>query len=119
MTISANGSRAAGISGSVTDVRRELTAEMAWIRRLAFALVKDEATADDVAQETWLAAADHTPEDGPNRPWRVQRDRVIVSVKEVDDLHEEVPLRDAQAASSLLPVRRRSGRAGTRKIPHL
>ena len=47
----------------------QLTAEMAWIRRLAFALVKDASTADDVAQDTWLAAAGKVPADRPIRPW--------------------------------------------------
>jgi RNA polymerase sigma-70 factor (ECF subfamily) len=47
----------------------QLTAEMAWIRRLAFVLVKDASTADDVAQDTWLAAAGKVPADRPIRPW--------------------------------------------------
>jgi RNA polymerase sigma-70 factor (ECF subfamily) len=104
VTISANGSGAAGISGGVTDVRRELTAEMAWIRRLAFALVRDDATADDVAQETWLAAADHTPEDGPKRPWLR---RVVLNVvrmrgrgaKRRDKHERDAGYSDAQAPS--------------------
>ncbi len=33
----------------------QLLADIAWIRRLARALVRDDATADDVVQETWLA----------------------------------------------------------------
>ncbi|MGE0396715.1 MAG: sigma-70 family RNA polymerase sigma factor [Kofleriaceae bacterium] len=47
----------------------QLTAEMAWIRRLAFALVRDDSVADDVAQDTWLAAAGKVPSDRPIRPW--------------------------------------------------
>src|SRR5262245_23182717 len=48
----------------------QLMAEMAWIRRLARALVRDEATADDIAQDTWLVANEQQPEDDrPLRPW--------------------------------------------------
>jgi RNA polymerase sigma factor (sigma-70 family) len=47
----------------------QLTAEMAWIRRIARALCTDASTADDIAQETWLAAAGNVPEDRPLRPW--------------------------------------------------
>jgi DNA-directed RNA polymerase specialized sigma24 family protein len=32
----------------------DLLAEMAWVRRLARALVKEPAAADDVAQDAWL-----------------------------------------------------------------
>ena len=56
----------------------ELMAEMAWVRRLARALVKSEVVADDVAQETWLRASRRLPQDGrPLRPWL---HRVVVNV---------------------------------------
>ena len=55
------------------NVRLEqLTAEMAWIRRIARALCVDASTADDIAQETWLAAAGKVPDDRPLRPWLVR-----------------------------------------------
>lgn len=48
----------------------QLMAEMAWVRRLARALVQDPAAADDVAQETWIVANEKGPaEDRPLRPW--------------------------------------------------
>jgi RNA polymerase sigma factor (sigma-70 family) len=48
----------------------QLMAEMAWVRRLARALVHDSALADDVAQEAWIVAAEKAPdEDRPLRPW--------------------------------------------------
>lgn len=56
-----------------------LTAEMAWLRRLARALLRD-GDAADLAQDTWLAAKDHLPADGrPLRPWlsRVARNLAI------------------------------------------
>lgn len=47
----------------------QLTAEMAWIRRLAHALLRGQ-DADDLAQDAWLVAAEHAPADGrPLRPW--------------------------------------------------
>lgn len=50
------------------DLER-LTKEMGWVRRLAGAIIKDDALADDVAQETWIIASQHAPEDRPLRPW--------------------------------------------------
>ena len=38
-----------------------LLAQMGWVRRLALHLVGDESIADDVAQETWLAAHERAP----------------------------------------------------------
>ncbi|MEP6864352.1 MAG: sigma-70 family RNA polymerase sigma factor [Deltaproteobacteria bacterium] len=45
-------------------------AEMGWVRRLAGVLARDEIAAEDVAQEAWLVAAQHAPDDErPLRPW--------------------------------------------------
>ena len=53
-------------------------AEMGWVRRLAQALVKDRALADDVAQDTWLVAAQRRPDaDRPLRPWLA---RVVINL---------------------------------------
>ncbi|HMG54459.1 MAG TPA: sigma-70 family RNA polymerase sigma factor, partial [Kofleriaceae bacterium] len=47
-----------------------LLAEIGWVRRLARALVRDDAVADDVAQDAWLLAMQHPPSDArPLRPW--------------------------------------------------
>jgi len=47
-----------------------LMAEMGWVRRLARALVKDAAVANDVAQDAWLLAMQHPVADvRPRRPW--------------------------------------------------
>lgn len=57
----------------------QLTAEMAWLRRLARALLRSDESAD-LAQETWLAARDRVPTDGrPLRPWlsRVARNLAV------------------------------------------
>ena len=56
----------------------QLMAEMGWIRRLARALVQDRATAEDLAQETWLVANAQQPdEERPLRPWLA---RVVVNL---------------------------------------
>jgi RNA polymerase sigma-70 factor (ECF subfamily) len=48
----------------------QLVAESGWLRRLALALVKDEAAADDLVHDTYLVAATQLPTDGrPVRPW--------------------------------------------------
>ena len=47
----------------------QLTAEMAWLRRLAKALLRND-DAEDLAHDAWLVAAEHRPNDGrPLRPW--------------------------------------------------
>ena len=49
---------------------RELDGHVEWVRALARRLVRDEHRADDLAQQTWLAALCHPPERGrPIRPW--------------------------------------------------
>ncbi|MGE0547840.1 MAG: sigma-70 family RNA polymerase sigma factor [Kofleriaceae bacterium] len=55
----------------------QLTAELAWMRRLAYALVKDSDVADDVSHDAWLAAHDAIPDDRPLRPWL---SRVVLNV---------------------------------------
>lgn len=48
----------------------QLLGHTAWARRLALALVRDEASADDLLQETWLAAMRRPPADGSSpRAW--------------------------------------------------
>jgi len=48
----------------------DLLVHAAWVRGVAYALVRDAATADDLVQETWLAALKRPPELGrPLRPW--------------------------------------------------
>ncbi|MEW6745473.1 MAG: sigma-70 family RNA polymerase sigma factor [Planctomycetota bacterium] len=41
-----------------------LMAHSAWVRALARRLVQDESRADDIVQETWLAALEHPPQPG-------------------------------------------------------
>jgi RNA polymerase sigma factor (sigma-70 family) len=47
-----------------------LLGEAGWVRALAHSLVRDPAAADDVVQETWLAALRRPPDTTrPVRPW--------------------------------------------------
>jgi RNA polymerase sigma-70 factor (ECF subfamily) len=56
----------------------DLLAHAAWVRRLARALVGDVHAADDVVQDTWLAALRNPPAaDRPVRPWLA---RVVANV---------------------------------------
>lgn len=56
-----------------------LLAHEAFVLRLARSLVRDEATARDLAQETWLSALEHPPRQGSLRGWlaRVTRNHAI------------------------------------------
>ena len=48
----------------------DLLEHAAWVRGVAYALVRDASTADDLVQETWLAALRRPPDgDRPLRPW--------------------------------------------------
>lgn len=47
----------------------ELARHARWIRRLAGALLRDEAAAEDLVQEAWLAALTNPPKEGRLRPW--------------------------------------------------
>jgi len=60
-----------------SDQIAQLTAELAWLRRLTRALL-DDTRGPDLAHDTWLVASTHVPSDGrPLRPWlaRVALDR--------------------------------------------
>ena len=47
-----------------------LLQDMDWVRRLAARLVRDPASADDLAQETWVRALEHAPRGGGiTRAW--------------------------------------------------
>lgn len=53
-----------------------------WVRRLAGSLVRDDALADDLTQEAWLAALRHPPDKGlPPRPWLAQVLRNLVRMR--------------------------------------
>jgi RNA polymerase sigma-70 factor (ECF subfamily) len=47
----------------------ELLSHAQWLRRLALRLAGDESVADDLVQETWLAALRRPPRAGGLRPW--------------------------------------------------
>ena len=66
-----------GTRRETTATAEELLAHTAWLRRLALRLVGDADAADDLVQETWIAAAKRSPEARDSlRPWlaKVLRD---------------------------------------------
>src|SRR5262245_60908672 len=64
--------------GSSEDVAA-LLEHSTWVRRLAGSLVRDDALAEDLTQEAWLAALRHPPTAGlPARPWLAQVLRNLV-----------------------------------------
>lgn len=76
-----------------------LTKHSEFLRRIARALVGDDATADDVVQATWLAALRKPPERGGDaRPWlaRVLRNEV----RQVSRSRRRREARELEAASS-------------------
>lgn len=54
---------------ALSDQAQRALTEMAWVRQLARALLHDDATADDVAQDAFVIAANKAPADRPLRPW--------------------------------------------------
>jgi RNA polymerase sigma factor (sigma-70 family) len=57
----------------VAPTPQELLAHAAWLRRLAVSLVGAGGGAEDLVQDTWLAALRHPPgRTGPLRPWLSQ-----------------------------------------------
>lgn len=58
----------------------ELLAQSSWLRRLAVTLVAGEDAAEDLVQETWLAALRHPPRGGGSpRPWLARIARNLAS----------------------------------------
>jgi RNA polymerase sigma-70 factor (ECF subfamily) len=52
------------------DALEALFAQVGWARRLARSLTADADEAEDLLQDTWIAAAEHPPDSGrPLRPW--------------------------------------------------
>ena len=57
------------MADSTTARIEDLLAHADWVRRLAHSLVRDPATADDVVQETFLAALERPPQVKSARAW--------------------------------------------------
>src|SRR5262245_64613195 len=65
-----------------TATPEELLEHAPWLRRLAATLVAGDAAADDLVQETWLAALRHPPSAGAAgelRPWLARVARNLAS----------------------------------------
>ncbi len=77
----------------------QLTAEMAWLRRLARALIRND-DASDLAQDAWLVAAEEQPTDGrPLRPWL---SRVVLNLSRMQARARQRRLVREEASASLV-----------------
>lgn len=96
-----------------TDAMEELLAQTGWLRGLALSLAGDADIADDVVQDTWLAAMRRTPDTRePVRPWlaKVARNALRMRIrgegrraareKAVDLVREDVPTPEALVAKT-------------------
>jgi RNA polymerase sigma factor (sigma-70 family) len=84
----------------------QLVADSSWLHRLAVALVKDEATADDLVQDTYTIAATQAPTDGrPLRPWlaRVLSNRIRTASRSARRRREREQAFGELAASAARP----------------
>jgi len=73
---------------SDSDRIAELTAELAWLRRLTRALLREDG--EDVAHDTWLIAAKQAPTDGrPLRPWLARVARNVARMGKRSDVRRE------------------------------
>ncbi|NVB80032.1 MAG: sigma-70 family RNA polymerase sigma factor [Kofleriaceae bacterium] len=84
------------------DRLAQLSAEMAWLRRLARALLKT-GDADDLAHDTWLAANAHPPDDArPLKPWLTRVALNVVRMQARAKKRQDA--RDHESASLATPV---------------
>ncbi len=93
-----------------------LRAHSEWLRRLARALIAEPAAAEDLAQETWLAALERRPDPSqPLRPWLGAVARNLWRMRLRSAAREEarqlaLPEREAAPAADELIARARAGR---------
>jgi RNA polymerase sigma-70 factor (ECF subfamily) len=83
----------------------EMLAQARWMRRLARRLVRDSSTAEDVVQQTWLAALESAPgSEGRLRPWLARVVRNLASEKRRGEAHraarEEIAARPERSPSA-------------------
>ena len=67
---------------SQSPTAEQLLADAAWLKRLAVTLAGNEADADDLVQEAWIAAWNRKPAaDRPMRPWLAKVVRDVAGMK--------------------------------------
>ncbi|NVB80962.1 MAG: sigma-70 family RNA polymerase sigma factor [Kofleriaceae bacterium] len=95
---------------SEPSTAEQLLADAAWLRRLALTLAGNETDADDLVQESWIAAWRRQPDtDRPLRPWLAKVVRDVAGMKRRSErrraVREEVassPVDDAGAPPDAL-----------------
>ena len=89
-----------GMTSESLDID-DLLAHSGWVRSLAIRLLRDSNSADDVVQETWVAALRHPPEAGrPLRPWLATVVRNLVRRKHRTDQRRSRREQDAPRPST-------------------
>lgn len=96
-----------------TTTLEELLTETGWMRRLAVRLAGDSHLADDIVQDTWIAAMRRPPEEGESaRPWLAKVLRNALRMRVRTDgrrasreqaaliLHDEVPTPESLVAKT-------------------
>src|SRR5687768_9075876 len=78
----------------------ELQRHARWIRRLAGELLRDEGAAEDLVQETWLAALTHPPAEERLRPWLRQVARNFARMRHRKDARRTQREREARPAAA-------------------
>lgn len=82
-----------------------LLAHAAWVRRLAGCLVRDDALADDLTQETFIAVLRHPPAaELPPRPWLGQVVRNLVRMRARGERRRGAREEAAAAADPVDPI---------------
>lgn len=85
-------------SEAFSKIERELLAHSTWVRRLARSLVASEADAEELVQDTWVAALRRPPVEGsPARPWLA---RVVRNLAARRWRRSDVSLESPEALSS-------------------
>ena len=97
-----------------------LLANAGWVRALALRLVHEEASADDVLQDTLTAAVEHPPgAHVPLRPWlaRVARNFAFRSLRSEQRRARREALHAPPAPPPTVPVPRPGNRASSPATP--
>lgn len=84
---------------SESSTAEQLLADAAWLRRLAVTLAGNESDADDLVQESWIAAWRRQPDTGrPLRPWLAKVVRDVAGMKRRSERRRAVREESASCA---------------------
>jgi len=113
------------MDGRIQDGPEGLLREMGWVFGLAKSLVGDSATAEDVTQDTWVAALHRTPDEGPPpRSWLAKVARNFVRQRARSEIsrsarEETVARREGTPSAEQLVQRMEDQRLLADAVTHL